>query len=138
LFFIFCIFTDGKTKMVMKVIGNILWLLLGGIVIAVIYYVVGLLMCITIVGIPFGVQLFKLGTFSLWPFGHELVDGPKEPGCLSVAMNLIWILLGWWEIAVIHLVAGLLFCITIVGIPLGKQHFKMVIASIFPFGKEIR
>ena len=74
----------------MKFLGNIFWLLLGGIIIAFIYYMVGLLMCITIVGIPFGIQLFKLGTYSLWPFGHELVDGPNEPGCLSTVMNLIW------------------------------------------------
>lgn len=122
----------------MKTLGNILWLVLGGIAIALMYYVVGLLMCITIVGIPFGVQLFKLGTYLLWPFGHELVNGPQEPGCLSVVMNLVWILLGWWEIALMHLGAGLLFCITIVGIPFGVQHFKMAIGSIFPFGKEIR
>ena len=122
----------------MKTLGNILWIVLGGIAIAVMYYIVGLLLCVTIVGIPFGVQLFKLGTYSLWPFGHALVNGPKEPGCLSVVMNLLWILLGWWEIALMHLSAGLLFCITIIGIPFGLQHFKMAIGSIFPFGKEIR
>ena len=85
-----------------------------------------------------GVQLFKLGTYALWPFGRELVNGPNEPGCLSTLMNLIWILLGWWEIALIHLVCGLIFCITIVGIPWGLQHFKMALSSVFPFGKEIR
>lgn len=122
----------------MNSVGNIFWLLLGGIVIAIIYYVVGLLMCITLIGIPFGVQLFKMGTYSLWPFGHELVDGPNEPGCISVFMNLIWILCGWWEIAILHLLCGLIFCISIVGIPFGLQHFKMAVGSIFPFGKEIR
>ena len=122
----------------MNFLGNIFWLIFGGIIIAIIYYLVGLLMCITIIGIPFGIQLFKLGTYSLWPFGHELVDGPHEPGCISVAMNLIWVLCGWWEIAILHLVFGLLFCITIVGIPWGIQHFKMAIGSIFPFGKEIQ
>ena len=122
----------------MRFIGNILWLLLGGILVAIIYYLVGLLMCITIVGIPFGVQLFKLGTYALWPFGHELVNGPTQPGCLSIIMNLVWILLGWWEIAVIHLVCGLLFCITIVGIPFGVKHFSLALSSIFPFGKEIQ
>lgn len=122
----------------MKSLGNILWLLLGGILIALLYYVVGLVMCVSIIGIPFGVQLFKFGTFSLWPFGHELVDGPGQPGCVSVVMNLIWILAGWWEIAILHFTFGFLFCITIVGIPWGTQHFKLAIASIFPFGKEIR
>lgn len=122
----------------MKTLGNILWLILGGIEIAFVYYIVGLLMCITIVGIPFGVQLFKIGTYAMWPFGHDLVDKPQEPGCLSVVMNIIWALAGWWEIALIHLITGVLFCITIIGIPFGKQHFKMAIGSLFPFGKEIR
>ena len=122
----------------MNALGNILWFLLGGFIIAIIYYIVGLLMCITIIGIPFGVQLFKFGTYALWPFGRELVDAPGQPGCLSTVMNLIWILLGWWEIAAIHLAFGLLCCITIIGIPFGLQHFKMIIPAILPFGKEIR
>ena len=122
----------------MNALGNIFWLLFGGIIIALLYYLVGLVMCVSIIGIPFGVQLFKLGTYSLWPFGHELVDGPNEPGCVSVLMNLIWILTGWWEIAILHLAFGLLFCITVVGIPFGIRHFKMALASISPFGKEIR
>ena len=122
----------------MKVLGNIIWLIVGGLVFALIYFLVGLLMCITIIGIPFGLQLFKFGTYSLWPFGHEIVNGPGEPGCVSIVMNLLWILLGWWKIAIIHFVCGLIFCITIVGIPWGLQHFKMALASILPFGKEIR
>ena len=122
----------------MKAIGNILWFLFGGFIIALIYYLVGLLMCITIIGIPFGVQLFKLGTYALWPFGHDLVYRPNEPGCLSSLMNLIWILLGWWEIALLHLAFGLLFCVTIIGIPWGLKHFSLAIASVFPFGKEVR
>lgn len=121
----------------MKFIGNIIWLLVGGIVVVLIYYIVGLLMCITVIGIPFGIQLFKLGTYAIWPFGHQLVNGQSDIGCLSVIMNLIWILLGWWEIAIIHLVCGLIFCVTIIGIPFGIMNFKMAIASIFPFGKEI-
>ncbi len=122
----------------MKSLGNILWLVLGGLLIALIYYLVGLLMCITIIGIPFGIQLFKLGTYALWPFGHDLVNGPGEPGCVSTVMNLIWILLGWWEIAAIHLVCCIVFCATIIGIPWGLMHAKMALNSIFPFGKEIR
>lgn len=122
----------------MNSIGNIIWLFLGGILIALIYYIVGLLMCLTVIGIPFGVQLFKLGTYAMWPFGHELVNGPNEPGCLSTIMNLVWILLGWWEIAVLHLFFGLIFIVSIVGIPWGLQHLRLAIASVFPFGKEIR
>ena len=122
----------------MKTLGNILWLIFGGLLIAIIYFLVGLIMCLTLIGIPFGAQLFKLGTYSLWPFGHEIQYGPNEPGCLSTVMNLLWILLGWWEIAIIHLICGLIFCITIVGIPFGILHFRMALNSIFPFGKEVR
>ena len=122
----------------MNTFGNIVWLLFGGIIVALLYYLMGLLLCLTIIGIPFGVQLFKLGTYALNPFGHELVDKPQEPGCVSIMMNLIWVLAGWWEIALIHFVCGLIFCLTIVGIPLGLQHFKMALGSIFPFGKEVR
>lgn len=122
----------------MKTLGNLLWLLFGGLLIALFYFLVGLLMCITLIGIPFGIQLFKFGRYSLWPFGHELVDGPGEPGCVSVAMDLIWILTGWWEVSLFHLVFGLLFCLTIVGIPWGLQHFKMILPALIPFGKEIK
>lgn len=122
----------------MNTLGNILWLVLGGLLISIVYFIVGLLMCFTIIGIPFGVQLFKLGIYSLWPFGYEIANKPDEPGCLSIVMNLIWVLCGWWEIALTHLAFGLLLCITIIGIPWGILHFKMAIGSIFPFGKEIR
>jgi uncharacterized membrane protein YccF (DUF307 family) len=122
----------------MKGIGNILWLILGGLVVALIYFLVGVVLFCTIIGIPFGIQLFKLGEYALWPFGRELVNKPGEPGCVSVVMNLLWILLGWWEVALVHLVCGLVFCITIVGIPFGLQHFRMGLQSVFPFGKEVR
>lgn len=122
----------------MNFVGNILWLLIGGIITALLYFIAGLLMCLTIIGIPFGIQLFKLGGFALWPFGREMVDGKNESGCVSIVMNLIWILAGWWEIALIHLVCGLVFCITIVGIPFGIKHFRLALMSIFPFGKTIR
>lgn len=121
----------------MKILGNIVWLALGGLIVSIGYYLAGLILCVSIIGIPFGLQLFKFGTLSLWPFGHDVVNGPGEPGCLSVLMNLVWVLFGWWEIALVHLVFGLVFCITIVGFPWGVQHFKIAIASIFPFGKEI-
>ena len=122
----------------MKLLGNLIWILFGGFLIALLYFIVGLVMCVTIIGIPFGVQLMKLGAFVLWPFGRDLVDKPSEPGCLSVLMNVIWIFTGWWKIAVGHLFFGLLCCITVIGIPFGLQHFKLAKASLTPFSKEIK
>lgn len=122
----------------MNTLGNFFWLIFGGLIIALFYFLSGLIMCVTIIGIPFGVQLFKLGVYVMWPFGHDLVDGPGQPSFLSVVMDIIWILTGWWEIAVLHLFCGLLFCITIIGIPLGLQHFKMILPALLPFGKKIQ
>lgn len=121
----------------MKFLGNLVWLLLGGLLTAVLYWMAGLLISITIIGIPFGVQLFKIGLLVLWPFGHELKSGEKDGGCLQVVFNVLWILLGWWEIAITHAIFGLIFCCTIIGIPWGVQHFKLALATVFPFGKEI-
>jgi uncharacterized membrane protein YccF (DUF307 family) len=121
----------------MKFLGNILWLILGGLLVALYYWAVGLLFCITIVGIPFGLQLIKIGTFALWPFGHDIQSGPNDTGCLSIIMNVIWILLGGIEITMLHLTFGFFCCITIVGIPFGIQHFKMALLALMPFGKEI-
>lgn len=121
----------------MKFLGNLLWLVLGGFLVAMYYWIVGLLTCITIIGIPFGVQLIKIGTFALWPFGHEVVPGPNDSGCLAIVMNVVWILVGGIEIALLHLSFGAFCCITIVGIPFGVQHFKMALLALVPFGKQI-
>lgn len=122
----------------MKFIGNIIWMAFGGIFTAVMYYISGLLLCITIIGIPFGAQLWKFGTFSLMPFGKEVVEKPNSGGCLNIFMNILWILLGWWEIAAAHLIFGILLCITIIGIPFGLQHFKIAWLSLLPFGKSFK
>ena len=121
----------------MKFIGNILWLLLGGILISLYYALMGVLFCISIIGIPFGVQLFKMAGFALWPFGHEVIAGPNDSGCLAIAMNIVWIILGGIEIALLHAWFGVLCCITIIGIPFGLQHFKMALLALVPFGKKI-
>jgi len=122
----------------MNFIGNIVWLILGGMVIALVYYIVGLLFCLTIIGIPFGFQLFKLGTFSLWPFGTQVIEGKDSIGCTNLFMNILWIILGWWEIALMHIFFGFILCITIIGIPFGMQHFKMAGLSLLPFGKTFK
>ncbi|MBQ8811767.1 MAG: YccF domain-containing protein [Bacteroidales bacterium] len=121
----------------MKFLGNILWFLLGGFIVSLYYFIVGLLFCITIVGIPFGLQLMKMAHFALWPFGHEVMPDKNDGGCLSIFMNVIWILVGGVEIAMIHLSFGAFLCITIVGIPFGLQHFKMALLALIPFGKKI-
>ena len=121
----------------MNFIGNILWLILGGLLVSLYYFIAGLVFCITIIGIPFGLQLFKMGVFALWPFGHDVVSDVNDGGCLSIIMNVLWILFGGIEIATLHLGFGLLCCITIVGIPFGLQHFKMALLALIPFGKKI-
>lgn len=122
----------------MKLLGNILWILFGGLFISLYYFIVGVIFCITIIGIPFGIQLIKMAGFALWPFGKEVVSGPNDSGCLSICMNVIWILVGGIQIALAHLGLGVVLCLTIVGIPFGLQNFKMALLALVPFGKEIR
>ena len=121
----------------MKLLGNIIWILFGGLFIALYYFMFGLLLCLTVVGIPFGLQLMKMAGFALWPFGHEVQAGPQDSGCLSVCMNIIWIIFGGIEIALTHLGLGVVFCVTVIGIPFGLQHFKMALLALVPFGKTI-
>ena len=121
----------------MKFLGNILWFVLGGFIVSIYYFIVGLLFCITIIGIPFGLQLIKLAGFALWPFGHEIQSDTNDGGCLSIFMNVIWILVGGIEIAMLHLTFGVFLCITIIGIPFGLQHFKMALLALIPFGKKV-
>ena len=121
----------------MKLLGNIIWILFGGLFIALYYFLFGLLLCLTVVGIPFGLQLMKMAGFALWPFGHEVQAGPQDSGCLSVCMNILWIIFGGIEIALTHLGLGVVFCVTIIGIPFGLQHFKMALLALVPFGKNI-
>lgn len=121
----------------MKLLGNIIWLLFGGLLIAVEYVISGLLLCITIIGIPFGLQVFKLASLALWPFGRDTVVRPQDDGCLSAFMNLLWWIIGGIWIALSHLVLGVLFCITIIGIPFGMQHFKLMKVALTPFGRTV-
>lgn len=121
----------------MKFLGNIIWLLFGGIITCIEYLIASLLLMITIIGIPFGLQTLKLATLALWPFGKEVTSSPSSGGCLSVLMNVIWILVGGIWICLTHLGFGLLLCITIIGIPFGIQHFKMAALALTPFGKTI-
>ncbi|MDR2765598.1 MAG: YccF domain-containing protein [Tannerella sp.] len=121
----------------MKIPGNILWLLLGGLIVSIEYVVLSLCLMITIIGIPFGIQTLKLGLLALWPFGSKVVDSGGSSGCLSILMNILWIVLGGLPICLTHLFFGILLCITLIGIPFGKQHFKMAGLALTPFGKQI-
>lgn len=121
----------------MNILMNILWLVLGGILIAVEYLIASLLMMITIIGIPFGIQTLKMSTLALCPFGKQVQSSSSSDGCLSILMNILWICLGGFWISLSHLVLGIVLCITIIGIPFGVQHFKLAGLALTPFGKEI-
>ncbi|MCD6091806.1 MAG: YccF domain-containing protein [Bacteroidales bacterium] len=121
----------------MKLIGNLIWIIFGGLVIALEYFIASLVLIITIIGIPFGIQTLKLGVLVLWPFGSEIKEIPQTRGYLSTLMNIIWILFGGIWIALSHLIYGIIFSITIIGIPFGMQHFKLARLALTPFGKEI-
>ena len=121
----------------MRTIGNILWIIFAGIWLAIGYAIAGFLMCLTIIGIPFGIQAFKLAGFSLWPFGRTVVPDGDDGGCLQLGANIVWLILFGWEIFLAHLVAGVLLCITIIGIPFGIQAFKLSVLALWPFGRTI-
>jgi uncharacterized membrane protein YccF (DUF307 family) len=121
----------------MNLLGNLIWLIFGGLLAALGYLFGGIVLCITVVGIPWGLQCFKLTGLVLWPFGKKVVSDSSTAGCLSVLFNIVWLLCGGLYTAMVHIVMGLLLCITIVGIPWGKQHFKLIEISLMPFGKKI-
>lgn len=121
----------------MKILGNIIWLLFGGIITCIEYITSSLLLMITIIGIPFGLQTLKLAMLALWPFGSEVTNTKNPDGCLNLIMNVLWLICGGFCICLTHLFFGLLLCITIIGIPFGRQHFKMAGMALTPFGKTI-
>jgi uncharacterized membrane protein YccF (DUF307 family) len=116
---------------------NIVWLVLAGIWLALGYVVAGLVVCLTIIGIPFGLQAFKLAGFALWPFGRTLIPRPSRSKGLSLVGNILWFVLAGWWLALEHLVVGILLCLTVIGIPLGIASFKMAGAALVPVGKEV-
>ena len=121
----------------MRTIGNIIWVLFGGLELAVGYLLSGVALCITIIGIPFGLQVFKLGLLALWPFGKDVKKTEGKSGCLNTLMNVLWFFFGGLGLVLSHVVLGVLFYITIIGIPFGKQHFKLAHIALIPFGREI-
>jgi uncharacterized membrane protein YccF (DUF307 family) len=120
-----------------KTLGNLLWLVLAGVWLAIGYVFAGIINCIFIITIPFGIQSFKLAGYALWPFGRMVVHRQDRDVALGCLGNAIWFVFGGVWLALGHLVAGLLLCITVIGIPLGIASFKMAGLALAPFGKQI-
>jgi uncharacterized membrane protein YccF (DUF307 family) len=121
----------------MSTLGNLVWFVCGGFIVAVEYFISSIIMMLTIVGIPFGLQTLKLADLALWPFGRDTRSNSFSTGCLGIIMNLLWIVVGGFWIFLTHIFFGTLLCITIIGIPFGKQHFKLAALAITPFGREV-
>jgi len=122
----------------MSLLGNILWIILGGgIVLFLEYLISGLLLCATIIGIPFGIQCIKISFLALLPFGREVRNSESGTGCLATVMNIIWILIGGIWISITHIIFAVLCAITIIGIPFAKQHLKLASLALVPFGKVV-
>jgi uncharacterized membrane protein YccF (DUF307 family) len=121
----------------MNFIGNIIWLIFGGFLAAVGYLFGGFILCITVIGIPWGLQCFKLAGLVLWPFGKEVVPVKNGGGCLSLIFNLVWLLFGGFYTALVHLVFAAILFITIIGIPFARQHLKLMELSLMPFSRQV-
>jgi uncharacterized membrane protein YccF (DUF307 family) len=120
-----------------RTIGNLLWLVLAGFWLAVGYAVAGVVLCVLVVTIPFGIQSFKLAGYSLWPFGRVVVEDPDANLALGCLGNVIWLVLAGWWLALVHLFTGIALCLTIIGIPLGVANFKLALLALVPFGKTV-
>ena len=120
----------------MRLILNLIWLILCGWWMALLYFLAGIIAFILIITIPFGIAAFRIGSYALWPFGRSVVRNPRA-GLASLIGNIIWIILfGWW-LAIGHLISGIALCITIIGIPLGLANFKLIPISLVPLGVRI-
>jgi uncharacterized membrane protein YccF (DUF307 family) len=122
----------------MSLLGNILWLIFGGLIAGVGYILGGLLMCLTIVGIPFGIQSMKLGVATFAPFGKHIVEAPDANGPLQIVLNVIWLIVFGWEIALAHLLSAGILAITIIGIPFALQHVKLIPIALLPLGRSLQ
>ena len=120
----------------LRLVLNIIWLVLAGFWLAIGYALVGVVMCILIITIPFGIASFRLANFVLWPFGRTLVTRPGADAPSTIG-NVIWFLLAGLWIAIAHIVTGIALCITIIGIPFGWANIKLAAVALFPLGKEI-
>lgn len=122
----------------MNVFLNILWFILGGFLVTLAYLLGGILLCLTIIGIPFGIQCFKLSILGIAPFGATIREREPPGGVIAVIMNVIWIILPGLELALLHLLLALVFAITIIGLPFAAQHIKFARLALIPFGFQVR
>ena len=120
----------------MRFLLNVVWLIFGGVAIVLGYLVAGLICCLLIVTIPFGIAAFRIALYAMWPFGRTVVDSPSA-GAGSAVGNVLWLLLAGIWITIGHVLAGVALCLTVIGIPLGLAHFKLIPVSLMPLGKEI-
>lgn len=121
----------------MTVLCSLVWLVLAGLWLAVSYALAGVLACLTVVGIPFGVQAFKLAGYALWPFGRVVVETPRADRAVGFIGNVLWFLLGGWWLALLQLLLALVLFLTIIGIPFGIVSFRMAVLALVPFGKTV-
>jgi uncharacterized membrane protein YccF (DUF307 family) len=122
----------------MSLLGNILWLIFGGLIAGLGYILGGIALCLTIIGIPFGLQSIKLGFAVFAPFGKEVVELDNANGVLNLVFNVIWLMLFGWPIAVAHVTSAVILAITIIGIPFSVQHLKLIPLSLLPFGRDLQ
>ncbi len=122
----------------MSLLGNLIWLIFGGFLTGLGYIVGGLALCLTIVGIPFGVQAIKLGAATMTPFGRKIVEDSNPNSTLKTVLNVVWIILFGWEIALAHLFHAALLAVTIIGLPFASQHIKLIALALFPFGRSFQ
>jgi uncharacterized membrane protein YccF (DUF307 family) len=120
-----------------NLIGNIIWLIFGGLLSALGYLFGGFILCLTIVGIPWGIQCFKIAGVVLAPFGRQVVPSDSPVGCLSLLLNIIWLIFGGLYTALVHLVFAIILTITIIGIPFARQHLKLMELSLMPFSRRV-
>jgi uncharacterized membrane protein YccF (DUF307 family) len=120
----------------MRTLLNLIWLVLAGFWLAIGYAIAGIICCVLIITIPFGIAAFRIAGYTLWPFGRTMVDKPGAGGGALIG-NLIWIIFAGWWLALGHLTTGIALCLTIIGIPLGLANFKLIPISLVPLGKEI-
>lgn len=120
----------------MRLLLNVVWLVFGGLVLVLGYAFAGLICCLLVVTIPFGIAAFRIALYALWPFGHTIVERPGA-GVGSALGNVLWFVFAGWWITLGHVLMGVALCCTIIGIPIGLAHFKLVPVSLMPLGKEI-